>query len=137
MLSMRQVRGCSREPLNGQAVADLTLQNVRPCYQIPFCSMKYLYTPYPDATNMYGVENSPQLSMLTQCKPNHTRRHGWASAGHAGAKGTHTQARGTVEVRERRCKACAHMVGSANTRVMAASIFLSLSLSHVLVAAAS
>jgi len=60
-----------------------------------------------------GLENSPQLNMSTQCKPNHTRRHGWASAGHAGAKSTRTQAGGTVEVREHRCRACAHMVGSA------------------------
>jgi len=60
--------------------------------------------------------------------------HGWASAGHTDAKSTRKQAGGTVEVPERRCKACAHMIGSANTRVMAAAIFLSLSLSHVLVA---
>jgi len=103
MLSMRQVRGCSGEALNCQAVADLTLQNVRPCYQIPFRSIKYFYTPYPqaDATNIMGLENSPQSSMSTQCKPNHTRRHRWASAGYAGAKGTRTQAGGTVEVRSR------------------------------------
>ena len=105
MLSMRQVRGCSGEPLNGQAVADLTLQNVQPCYQIRFRSMKYFYTPYPDATNMYGAgkltatehvnpmqAKSHAQAWVGKCRARWCEEHAHASGRYS--RGTRTQVQG-------------------------------------------
>jgi len=52
----------------------------------PRC-MKYLCTPYSDELRLsMGLANSPQLSVSTQCKTKHTRRH---------REGTRKQVQGT------------------------------------------